>query len=76
MTIDPRLQHIVAAQPYPLLFATISGWSASIRPVSTLWNRLGAWFTRKTFVVGGFQKNLNFFDTFGRSFAHVFVIPQ
>jgi predicted nucleotidyltransferase len=25
MTIDPRLQHIVAAQPYPLLFATISG---------------------------------------------------
>jgi len=25
MTIDPRLRHIVAAQPYPLLFATISG---------------------------------------------------
>ena len=25
MTIDPRLQQIVAAQPYPLLFATISG---------------------------------------------------
>lgn len=25
MTIDPRLHHIVAAQPYPLLFATISG---------------------------------------------------
>ena len=25
MTIDPRLQSIVAAQPYPLLFATISG---------------------------------------------------
>ena len=25
MTIDPSLQHIVAAQPYPLLFATISG---------------------------------------------------
>jgi hypothetical protein len=25
MTIDPRLQRIVAAQPYPLLFATISG---------------------------------------------------
>ena len=25
MTIDPRLNHIVAAQPYPLLFATISG---------------------------------------------------
>ena len=25
MTIDPRLQNIVAAQPYPLLFATISG---------------------------------------------------
>ena len=25
MTIDPRLQTIVAAQPYPLLFATISG---------------------------------------------------
>ena len=25
MIIDPRLQHIVAAQPYPLLFATISG---------------------------------------------------
>jgi uncharacterized protein len=25
MTIDPLLQHIVAAQPYPLLFATISG---------------------------------------------------
>lgn len=24
-TIDPRLQRIVAAQPYPLLFATISG---------------------------------------------------
>ncbi len=25
MTIDPRLNNIVAAQPYPLLFATISG---------------------------------------------------
>jgi predicted nucleotidyltransferase len=25
MKIDPRLYHIVAAQPYPLLFATISG---------------------------------------------------
>ena len=25
MTIDPRLQRIVVAQPYPLLFATISG---------------------------------------------------
>src|SRR5437899_1473696 len=25
VTIDPRLHHIVAAQPYPLLFATISG---------------------------------------------------
>jgi predicted nucleotidyltransferase len=25
MTLDPRLQRIVAAQPYPLLFATISG---------------------------------------------------
>jgi len=25
MNIDPRLQRIVAAQPYPLLFATISG---------------------------------------------------
>jgi predicted nucleotidyltransferase len=25
MTIDPRLHHIVAAQPHPLLFATISG---------------------------------------------------
>ena len=25
MTIDPRLHQIVAAQPYPLLFATISG---------------------------------------------------
>ena len=25
MTIDPRLDRIVAAQPYPLLFATISG---------------------------------------------------
>jgi uncharacterized protein len=25
MTIDPRLNHIAAAQPYPLLFATISG---------------------------------------------------
>ena len=25
MIIDPRLQTIVAAQPYPLLFATISG---------------------------------------------------
>ncbi len=25
MTIDPRLHHIVVAQPYPLLFATISG---------------------------------------------------
>ncbi len=25
MTIDPRLQRIVAAQPYPLVFATISG---------------------------------------------------
>lgn len=25
MNIDPRLNHIVAAQPYPLLFATISG---------------------------------------------------
>ncbi len=25
MTIDPRLHRIVAAQPYPLLFATISG---------------------------------------------------
>ena len=25
MTIDPRFYHIVAAQPYPLLFATISG---------------------------------------------------
>jgi predicted nucleotidyltransferase len=25
MTIDPRLQRILAAQPYPLLFATISG---------------------------------------------------
>ena len=24
MTIDPRLTRIVAAQPYPLLFATIS----------------------------------------------------
>jgi len=24
MTIDPRLHRIVAAQPYPLLFATIS----------------------------------------------------
>jgi hypothetical protein len=25
MTIDPRLHRIVAAQQYPLLFATISG---------------------------------------------------
>jgi len=25
MTIDPRLHRIVAAQPYPLLFATLSG---------------------------------------------------
>src|SRR5688572_5687400 len=25
MTIDPRLHRIVAAQPFPLLFATISG---------------------------------------------------
>jgi hypothetical protein len=25
MTIDPRLHRIIAAQPYPLLFATISG---------------------------------------------------
>src|SRR5881396_1550735 len=25
MTIDPRLHRIVTAQPYPLLFATISG---------------------------------------------------
>src|SRR5213080_941355 len=25
MTIDPRLNRIIAAQPYPLLFATISG---------------------------------------------------
>src|SRR6266480_3326812 len=25
MIIDPRLRRIVAAQPYPLLFATISG---------------------------------------------------
>src|SRR5437899_12873205 len=25
MNIDPRLHNIVAAQPYPLLFATISG---------------------------------------------------
>jgi predicted nucleotidyltransferase len=25
MTIDPRLRRIIAAQPYPLLFATISG---------------------------------------------------
>src|SRR5881398_901220 len=25
MTVDPRLHRIVAAQPYPLLFATISG---------------------------------------------------
>jgi predicted nucleotidyltransferase len=25
MTLDPRLQRIVAAQPYPMLFATISG---------------------------------------------------
>src|SRR5436190_9952569 len=25
MTIDPRLQRIIGAQPYPLLFATISG---------------------------------------------------
>src|ERR1051326_2050390 len=25
MTIDPRLERIVAAQPYPLIFATISG---------------------------------------------------
>src|SRR5437867_5497506 len=25
MTFDPRLHRIVAAQPYPLLFATISG---------------------------------------------------
>jgi len=25
MTIDPRLKRIVATQPYPLLFATISG---------------------------------------------------
>ena len=25
MTIDPRLHRIFAAQPYPLLFATISG---------------------------------------------------
>jgi uncharacterized protein len=25
VAIDPRLHRIVAAQPYPLLFATISG---------------------------------------------------
>jgi len=25
MTVDPHLHRIVAAQPYPLLFATISG---------------------------------------------------
>src|SRR5688572_17824962 len=25
MTIDPRLKRIITAQPYPLLFATISG---------------------------------------------------
>jgi predicted nucleotidyltransferase len=25
MTIDPRLHRIVGAQPYPLVFATISG---------------------------------------------------
>ena len=25
MTVDPRLHRIVPAQPYPLLFATISG---------------------------------------------------
>ena len=25
MTTDPKLHRIVAAQPYPLLFATISG---------------------------------------------------
>ena len=25
MTIDPRLNQIAASQPYPLLFATISG---------------------------------------------------
>ena len=25
MTIDPLLHRIIAAQPYPLLFATISG---------------------------------------------------
>ena len=25
MTIDPRLHRIIAAQPFPLLFATISG---------------------------------------------------
>jgi len=25
MTIDPKLHRIAAAQPYPLLFATISG---------------------------------------------------
>src|SRR5205823_6817624 len=25
MTIDPRLHRIIAAQPYPLIFATISG---------------------------------------------------
>ena len=25
MTIDPRLKRIIATQPYPLLFATISG---------------------------------------------------
>jgi hypothetical protein len=28
MTIDPRLHRIIAAQPFPLLFATISGCMA------------------------------------------------
>ena len=31
MKIDPRLNNIVAAQPYPLLFATISGARGEVR---------------------------------------------
>jgi hypothetical protein len=31
MRIDPRLHNIVAAQPYPLLFATISGARREVR---------------------------------------------
>jgi uncharacterized protein len=34
MTTDPSLHRIVAAQPYPLLFATISG--AHVLPIEAV----------------------------------------